>query len=128
MPAIRHRHNDRVTTLNGQGYVSSKGITGDRVGALLKSGEAEYYRFAGFLPYDFDTKQLQLVKVIDIIAFTLDDDGLIGWEDLKRDDYCVGCYSNGSIFLLIENDKPITHPLPPKRKRLGEVVSIFKDR
>lgn len=118
MPAIRYKHNYRNIELTDRGALHQAGVSGNNIAALAKNGEYILRRFGGFLPYDLDTRQHQLVKLVNLFAFTLDDDGLTDWQDIKSNHYCVGCVIHDTYYLLLENDFPVTHHLPPKAEAI----------
>ncbi|CCO48440.1 hypothetical protein VIBNISOn1_530009 [Vibrio nigripulchritudo SOn1] len=108
MIAIRHRYNNSNVILNGKGLVfETKALCKDRLPARIKNYEPLYKRFGGFFNADNILNTVQRVKLIDINAFTQDEDGLTGWIDIPKESYIVGVYMHDRYYVLLKEGEPI---------------------
>ncbi|MBV7300247.1 hypothetical protein [Enterovibrio paralichthyis] len=106
MPSIRYRHNYKATILTSSGFVpGSRPITGDSIPALLKDGSTVFFNFGGFIDNNH-IGHYQKVKLVRIEAYTPDEYGLSGWQDIDSN-RVVGIFKNGQYLVVLQNGKPI---------------------
>jgi hypothetical protein len=102
MPAIRCKHNYRKYVLNQNGLVFKSSIVGNTV-LLERPIDDVFMPFGGFLNMaqpEMDVSD-NLVNLINIEAFTADDDGLNKWVDLPKESKVRGRLLNNQVFVLI---------------------------
>lgn len=57
-------------------------------------------------------KEYQLVKLVNLTAYTVEKNGVEVWEDIRSGYYVLGCYRYGAYFILERNkDIVIVHCL-----------------
>lgn len=81
----------------------------------MADGHKKFYRFSGSLEVE-KRHGLQLVKVVDIAAYTLDPADVLRrrWIDVTRQHYCAAVLVNESIKFLLDDGQLVTRALPEK--------------
>jgi len=102
MPAIRCKHNYRKYVLNQNGSVFKSSTVGNTV-LLERPIDDVFMPFGGFLNMDQPeiNDSASSVNVINIEAFTADDEGLNKWVDLPKGSKVRGQLLNNRVFVLI---------------------------
>ncbi|CDT72377.1 conserved hypothetical protein [Vibrio coralliirubri] len=95
MSSIRYRQNYKH-------HVYTKSDSG-LIPALLRNGEFAFRPFGGFLPFE-DDEEYQLVKLVNLTAYTVEKNGVEVWEDIRSGYYVLGCYRYGAYFILERNN------------------------
>jgi len=95
---------------------------------LSKYGEPIRLPYLGVRTLDQDgLLPVQYVKIKGICSYFPNDEILYTKGiKLNLDHYCVGIYDCGGIFLVLQDDIPISYPLPQKKNLslLDNVTSI----
>jgi len=102
MPAIRCKHNYRKYVLNQNGLVFKSSIVGNTV-LLERPIDDVFMPFGGFLKMAQPEMNGSdsTVSVINIEAFTADDNGLNKWVNLPKGSKVRGQLLNNRVFILI---------------------------
>ncbi|MEZ9863876.1 hypothetical protein AB4525_08300 [Vibrio breoganii] len=125
--AVRHRFNYNVVQIEADGNHIGKALSGSSLPVLTKSGGKKFYKFRGSMDAK-DRYGLQLVKVLDVAAYTLDDPNVLHrqWKDVPVGHYCAAALINDSLMFLTDNSELITRRLPaPPPSPKDNVVRLF---
>jgi hypothetical protein len=108
MPCIQSKFRHAHNVLNGDGIVRGKTLLGDKVAVKLANQQNHNVPFHGFIDYSVFLKNRQWVKVVNIAAFTWDEDGLSDWSYLANHEYACGIFEAGGCKLVLENGQLMT--------------------
>ncbi|MEI8659269.1 hypothetical protein [Vibrio sp. Hal054] len=126
--AVRFKYHNSSNTIASDGRVlSGRAITHNCVAALLKDGSRHLAPFGGFLSYP-QLRKLQLVKLVDIFQFTLEDlPELAKWQDIPIGSLCLGAYLNEHYYLMLDqNFSPLLIEPPAKDESKSNVNNVFE--
>lgn len=110
MTSIRYRHNYRLITLTPSGIVGRPAVTGDCIPAMLRDGELHYAPYLGSMDAGLSINRRR-VKLVGIVAWSLDVDGVGTWHDIPANGYIMGVYQNGGYYVVLENGEPFHFPI-----------------
>lgn len=125
MVSIRHKYHYGNVTINPNGVITGKALTGNNIPAQLKDGSLHYRPFAGIL--DDDLGLHQPVKLVNITAIWWDDSAA-GNPDIVIPErhFLLGTFYNDSYYITLRNREILTWPRPnEKQVRKNNVVSLF---
>lgn len=106
MPAIRHRYHYGAIILNSKGLAEpTTALVQGKLPALNKQGDLVYNEYGGFFDADSVMNYVQRVKLVNIDAFTHDEDGMSNWIDIPSDRYLIGVYLHGRYYVLLDEDR-----------------------
>lgn len=126
---IRVRYHGASIMMNEYGVIdNNSAICGANVEVLQKSSQPIRLPYKGCREYQENSFfQPQYVKIHGIIAIYLNGYGFGQPKiDLRLDHYTVGEYDCGGVFILLRDGKPISRPLPEKKKHANNVAPIQK--
>lgn len=110
MLVIRHRYHYGSIVLNESGVIFGHSVIDNKIAVLLRSGETAYFPYMGaanLVPIG----NLKKVKVVNLIGYTFDPDGLFDWIQLPKNHYAVGVWMNGGVYIMLKNNHPILFSL-----------------
>ncbi|EJG0999624.1 hypothetical protein C4G52_RS22200 [Vibrio parahaemolyticus] len=106
MTCIRHRYHYGSILINEHKAVAGEHVTGNTIPAKRKNGELAYEPYGGVCDYAFKGK-MQKVKLVNIISFFWDDDGMTEEYAIPLNHVVLGFFMQGKYFIAIKDDKPI---------------------
>lgn len=117
MPKIRVRYHYGFVVMDEHGVLeNTKALCGATVEVLSKYGEPIRLPYLGVRNLDRGgLLPVQYVKLKGISKYFPDNDILFSKGiELALDHYCVGVYDCGGVFLVLENERPISYPIEKK--------------
>ncbi len=85
-------------------------MTGDCIPALLRDGELHYAPYLGSVEAGLSVNRRR-VKLVGIVAWSPDVDGVSPWYDVPASGYIVGVYQNGGYYIAMANGEPMYFPI-----------------
>lgn len=104
MPCIQSKYIHAHNVLNGQKILRGNTLLGAKVTVRLANHDQVNIAFNGFVQRTVFLKNRQWVKVVNVAAFTWDDDGFFDWDYLQPNQYACGVYDAGGCKLVLEGD------------------------
>ncbi|EKZ9225808.1 hypothetical protein M2G93_16985 [Vibrio vulnificus] len=105
MIVVRHRYHYGSLTVSPNGLLYQTALVGSRIPALLRNGDWTYKEYKGAFD-DVELRSLQQVKLINLIGYTFEEDGIGGWIDIPPNSFVLGAYFRGGFYLLLKDGKP----------------------
>lgn len=128
MPCIQSKYIHAHNVLNGQEILRGKTLLGDKVTVRLANQDQVNIPFNGFVERTIFLKNSQWVKVVNVAAFTWDDDGFSGWKYLQPNQYACGVYDAGGCKLVLERDglmlRMDNEALDKPKRNINNIVNI----
>lgn len=128
MPCIQSKYIHAHNVLNGQEILRGKTLLGDKVTVRLANQDLVNIPFNGFVERTVFLKNAQWVKVVNVAAFTWDDDGFSDWKYLQPNQYACGVYDAGGCKLVLESDglmlRMDNEALDKPKRNINNIVNI----
>lgn len=121
---VRFNYSHVLLGENGVILANEKSVIGSSLCVLMSDQSTKRFPFAGFK--ERDLTDLQFVKVVEISAYSPSNEQFGGnMIDVSMNQYCVGSFLNGRVYLLKENEHLIIRDIEAVRAReKGEVIDI----
>ncbi|MBD1389416.1 hypothetical protein IC617_08255 [Neiella sp. HB171785] len=107
MPSVAYRHNYRRIVIDNTGAALSSGVSGNSLPVVLPDGSKQFICCGGF-------KQSSLIKhgepcalVVEIEAWTSDDDGMTGWQSIPANTGLKAILIGDRVYIALNAGSPI---------------------